>query len=116
MSKELNAVCDICGRPYKVCRTCKEIKEFIPWRTVTDTLQHYQIFLVLSEYTKTKDKEEAKERLSNCDLSDLETFNERVKTVIKEIIEEPENKSQKKSIKKSKTVSKQNKTANKDIE
>ena len=88
MSQELNATCDICGKKYHICSSCKEVKSFTPWRTVTDTMQHYIIFLALSEYTKTKDKEKAKEELSKCDLSELDTFNENIKTVIKEIMAE----------------------------
>lgn len=88
MAQELNATCDICGKPYRVCNSCKEVKSFTPWRTVTDTMQHYLIFLALSEYTKTKDKEKAKEELSKCDLSELDTFNENIKTVIREIMAE----------------------------
>ena len=88
MAQELNATCDICGKKYHVCNSCKEVKSFTPWRTVTDTMQHYIIFLALSEYTKTKDKEKAKEELSKCDLSELDTFNENIKTVIKEIMAE----------------------------
>ena len=92
MSQELNATCDICGKKYHVCNSCKEVKSFTPWRTVTDTMQHYLIFLALSEYTKTKDKEKAKEELSKCDLSELDTFNENIKTVIKEIMAEEKGK------------------------
>ena len=88
MNLENNAICDICGKPYRVCNSCKEVKSFTPWRTVTDTMQHYLIFSALSEYTKTKDKEKAKEELSKCDLSELDTFNENIKTVIKEIMAE----------------------------
>ena len=51
-------------------------------------MQHYFIFLALSEYTKTKDKEKAKEELSKCDLSELDTFNENIKSAIKEIMAE----------------------------
>ena len=91
MSQELNATCDICGKKYHICSSCKEVKSFTPWRTVTDTMQHYLIFLALSEYTKTKDKEKAKEELSKCDLSELDTFNENIKTVIKEIMAEEKN-------------------------
>ena len=86
MNLENNAICDICGKPYRVCNSCKEVKSFTPWRTVTDTMQHYIIFLALSEYTKTKDKEKAKEELSKCDLSELDTFNENIKSAIKEIM------------------------------
>ena len=88
MAQELNATCDICGKKYHICSSCKEVKSFTPWRTVTDTMQHYLIFLALSEYTKTKDKEKAKEELSKCDLSELDTFNENIKTVIREIMAE----------------------------
>ena len=88
MAQELNATCDICGKKYHVCNSCKEVKSFTPWRTVTDTMQHYLIFLALSEYTKTKDKEKVKEELSKCDLSELDTFNENIQTVIKEIMAE----------------------------
>ena len=88
MAQELNAICDICGKKYHICSSCKEVKSFTPWRTVTDTMQHYLIFLALSEYTKTKDKEKAKEELSKCDLSELDTFNENIKTVIREIMAE----------------------------
>lgn len=88
MAQELNATCDICGKKYHICGSCKEVKSFTPWRTVTDTMQHYLIFLTLSEYTKTKDKEKAKEELSKCDLSELDTFNENIKSAINEIMAE----------------------------
>ena len=65
MSQELNATCDICGKKYHICSSCKEVKSFTPWRTVTDTMQHYLIFLALSEYTKTKDKEKAIDSINN---------------------------------------------------
>ena len=127
MSQELNARCDICGKPYHVCNSCKEIKTFTPWRTVTDTLQHYAIFLALSQYTKNKDKTEAKNELSRCDLSELDSFNENIKAVIKEIMEEPknetvdpeikiENKPQKLSSKRGKMSVKQNEVVSDDIE
>ncbi len=89
MSELLNGVCDICGKRYSVCKTCQTVKTFKPWRTITDTLEHYKIFIALSEYTRTKNKEEAKEQLSHCDLSDLESFPDRIKKVIKEITVEP---------------------------
>ena len=132
MSQELNATCDICGKKYHICSSCKEVKSFTPWRTVTDTMQHYLIFLALSEYTKTKDKEKAKEELSKCDLSELDTFNENIKTVIKEIMAEGKEKivetvseenvkenveiKPQKSTRKSRTSVKQSEVKNYDIE
>ena len=88
MSEKFNATCAICGKPYKVCRSCQEIKSFTPWRTVTDTLQHYSIFLTLTEYAKTKNKEVAREELSTCDLSELGAFKESVQNMIAEIMKE----------------------------
>ena len=88
MSEKFNATCAICGKPYKVCRSCQEIKSFTPWRTVTDTLQHYSIFLTLTEYAKTKNKEVARKELSTCDLSELDAFKESVRNMIAEIMKE----------------------------
>ena len=88
MSEKYNATCAICGQPYKICRTCQEIKSFTPWRTITDTLQHYTLFLVLSEYSRTKDKTKAKDELSKCDLSEKESFKDSVKNMIDEIMKE----------------------------
>ena len=88
MSEKYNATCAICGQPYKICRTCQEIKSFTPWRTITDTLQHYTLFLVLSEYSRTKDKAKAKDELSKCDLSEKELFKDSVKNMIDEIMKE----------------------------
>ena len=88
MSEKYNATCAICGQPYKICRTCQEIKSFTPWRTITDTLQHYTLFLVLSEYSRTKDKTKAKDELLKCDLSEKESFKDSVKNMIDEIMKE----------------------------
>ena len=88
MSEKFNSVCDICGKPYRVCNSCKDIKSFTPWRTITDTMDHYKIFLVLSNYTNTKDRARAKQALETCDLSELETFRPEIKAVIKEIMAE----------------------------
>lgn len=86
MALENNAICSICGKPYRVCRTCQEITSFTPWRTITDTLPHYMIYLALYEYTKTKNKIKAKEELEKCDLSEVESFDNDVKNVIMEIL------------------------------
>ena len=86
MAQELNATCDICGKKYHLCKTCQNATSFNPWRVITDTLPHYMIFLAISEYTKTKDKEKAQSALSQCDLSDLETFNDNITNVINEIM------------------------------
>lgn len=78
--------CTICNNEYEVCNTCKNQKIFKPWRTVTDTIEHYKIYLTIHGYTVTKNKEQARKELENCDLSGLESFNPEIKSVIKEIM------------------------------
>lgn len=92
MSEILNATCKICGTKYHMCETCKDIKTYRPWRTVTDVLPHYLIYLALANYTKTNDKKEAREALLKCDLSGLDSFDADVKKVIKEILKDNEEK------------------------
>ena len=85
----INAHCSICNRGYTVCNTCKKEKSFKPWRTVTDTIEHYKIYMAIHGYTVTNDKEQAKADLQNCNLSDMEDFKPEIKSVIQEIISEP---------------------------
>lgn len=85
MNEKLNATCDICGKKYHVCQSCKDIASFTPWRVVTDTLNHYLIFVALSNYTKTKDKRKAQEELSLCDLSDKNEFVPKIQNTLEEI-------------------------------
>ena len=102
----INAYCSICGNGYSRCNSCADQKELKPWRSVTDTMEHYKIYLALHGYTLSKDKEVAKKELENCNLSGLESFKPEIKSAIKEIMAEP---------KKIKTVSKREKV-NEDVE
>lgn len=85
----INAWCKICGRGYHVCNSCLEQKTIKPWRTITDTAEHFLIYTAIHGYTISKDKEKAKKELQDCNLSDLENFKPEVKYVIKEIMAEP---------------------------
>jgi hypothetical protein len=89
---EINAYCAICNEGYYVCKSCLEMKSFKPWRTVTDTFNHYKIFLAVHGYTTSKDKKTAKSELQNCDLTGLEKFRPEIQKAIHEILED-ENKS-----------------------
>ena len=89
MAEKNNAFCSICGTPYHICNSCLEQKTFKPWRTVTDTVEHYKIFLAIHGYSISKNKEEAKRELDSCNLSELKTFKPEIKAVIKEIMAEP---------------------------
>ncbi len=85
----INAYCAICNEGYYICNTCKNQNVFKPWRTVTDTVEHYKIYLAIHGYTVTKNKELAKEELQKCNLTGLESFNPEIKSVINEIMTEP---------------------------
>lgn len=89
MSENINAHCAICNRGYHICNSCAEQKKLKPWRSVTDTIDHYKIYLAIHGYTISKNKEQAKKELESCNLFDLESYNPEIKKVIKEIISEP---------------------------
>lgn len=88
MAKQNNAECAICGKLYSVCRTCTEVKSFMPWRTVVDNIQHYMIYTAIHGYTVSKDKTKAKTELEKCDLSDYKDFNPEIVNIINEIIKD----------------------------
>lgn len=84
-----NAHCSICGRGYYLCNTCSEQRIIKPWRTVTDSIEHFKIYTAIHGYTISKDKETAKRELQKCDLTGLEHFNPEIQSVISEIMETP---------------------------
>lgn len=89
MSNKINHWCVVCGTGYHACDTCDEIKSFTPWRALTDTVEHYQIFLILKQFNNgIIDKEEAKSMLSGLDLSKRDTFKESAKNVLNEIFKD----------------------------
>lgn len=92
MSNNINAYCSICGKGYHVCNSCLEQRTFKPWRTVTESIEHYKIYLAIHDYTISGDKQKAKKELENCDLSELENFIPEIRSVIKEILKEDEQK------------------------
>ena len=102
----INAYCSICGKGYTRCNSCADQKVLNPWKSVTDTMEHYKIYLALHGYTLSKNKEDAKKELENCDLSGLTNFKPEIQSAINEIMAEP---------KKIKYVSK-NAKANEDVE
>lgn len=90
-NKKINAHCAICGAGYHICNTCQQQKSFKSWRMVTDTVEHYKIYMAIHGYTLSQDKEAAKRDLEKCDLSGLEDFNPPIKAVIQEILSEEQN-------------------------
>ncbi len=91
MKNKKNHVCLICGKPYRACQSCENVKSFQPWRTITDTLTCYKIFLILNSYSNGyTNRTEAKEQLSSCDLSQLDSFIPHIQESVRQLLEKPE--------------------------
>lgn len=87
--KEINHWCVLCGAGYHSCDTCSKEKHFTPWRTLTDTMEHYKIFMVLKNYNnKLISKEEARELLADLNLSGQDSFKESAKNLLADIFSE----------------------------
>ena len=81
--------CRICGKKYKVCPHCETARERTPWRIVTDTAVHYQIWVAVSQYkSKIISKEEAREMLSRIayDRAEEVNFIPAIRDIINEIM------------------------------
>jgi hypothetical protein len=89
MAKEINHWCVVCGKGYHACDSCNTTKTFTPWRVLTDTIDHFKIFTTLKDYNNGLiNKEEAKELLSNVDLSEKDSFRDGSKKLLNEIFKE----------------------------
>ena len=89
MTQKNNATCLICGKEYYVCLSCRDSMKISPWKTYTDTSEHYKIFQIVKGFHNgVYNKEEAKSKLNKVDLSDLNNYRQKIKDVIKDILEE----------------------------
>ena len=87
--RKINHWCVLCGIGYYACDTCNNVKTFTPWRTLTDTIEHFKIFAILRDYNnKIIDRKTAQELLKNLDLSDKENYKDSVKKVLLDIYTE----------------------------
>lgn len=86
-------VCPICGTKFDGCRTCHQ-HDIASWKTITDTENHFIIFVILHKYNVLKSitKEQAKKELLECDVTGYESFPKSIKASIEDILgkkEEP---------------------------
>ena len=89
MAEKNNAKCSICGRDYYMCLSCKDTMSAHPWKRFCDTSNHYQVFQVIRGYnTNVYTKDEARIKLKNINLEDIEDFKPNVKDMIKGILKE----------------------------
>ena len=89
MSNQETATCVTCGKQYKVSLSCKDQISLKPWRSITDTIDCYKIFLAISQYNNGyTTKDEAKKQLGSIKYDENELM-EPVRNKIKEIMSMP---------------------------
>ena len=88
MSEKHNATCAIYGKKYTSCFVCENVKTFKPWRTITDTIGCYKIYMAIHDYNNGNiSKSKAKELLEQCTMPD--TFQPHIKKEIDKIMAVP---------------------------
>ena len=86
---ENNAVCSICGKEYYACLSCHDSIKVNPWKVFTDTSEHYKVFQVVRGIsTKVYNKDEARAKLKNINLDDIESFRPHIKQIVEDILKE----------------------------
>lgn len=86
---EKNAHCAICGNLYHVCMSCLDSMRLSPWKIHTDTSEHFKVYQIIHGFTSNVySKDEARIKLNNIDLSDIESFKPNIKEIIKDILKE----------------------------
>ena len=82
-------ICPVCGNSFDGCYSCEK-HELTSWKTICDTENHFNIFIILHKYNVTKKitKEKAKELLLKCNLTGYENFQKNIAESIKNILEE----------------------------
>lgn len=86
--KDINSYCVICGEGYHCCISCDDQKT-TSWRLITDTMNHFKIYMILCDYRDKKiTKEDAKKLLNQTDISGWKNFKDGTKSLIEEILAE----------------------------
>lgn len=84
--------CRVCGKAYDVCPHCATVRYYTPWRTICDTAQHYQIWVIVDQYKKgILDRAAAKRMLQKHRVraSDWKGYLPPVRDTVQEILKEP---------------------------
>lgn len=82
-----NATCAICGKPYRMCYSCKKNDRSMVWKRFCDTPEHYKIYQLVHGYTTgLYTKSEAKRKLKNIDTSDIDELRSHIRDILMDII------------------------------
>lgn len=89
MAEKYNATCSICGKPYYVCRGCRDTRRLHPWKMHCCSPDCYGIFQVVKGFsTGVYTKDEFKSKLKSVNLSNLENYVDNIKALIKDVLKE----------------------------
>lgn len=91
MAKENNRNCVVCGRGYRVCKTCEDMHNsgLKQWRMSCDKVECYLVLLTLTDFYYGRiDKYKAREMLSGVLSDDMLPYDPQAKVLIDRIYEE----------------------------
>lgn len=89
MAEKNNANCSICGKGYHKCLSCKDQINAAPWKVHTCSAEHYKVYQIIRGLsTGVYDKLEARSRFENVDLSDMNTFRDNIKKIVKDVMKQ----------------------------
>lgn len=89
MAEKYNANCSICGRPYHKCISCRDTMTLNPWKAFCCSSNHYKVHQVIRGFNNgIYTKDEAKNKLKNIDILDIENFKPHIKQIAENILEE----------------------------
>lgn len=88
MGRRNNRTCIICNKEYHYCPTCGEDYSKPSWYAIFDGERCHDIYDICVDYRDKKiSAEEAYEKISKYDISDIDNFVPVTKNQIKEILE-----------------------------
>lgn len=84
----LNKKCMVCRKDYKYCNTCPSDLNNQSWKMLFDKENCKNIYNILSARTANKlTDQEAVNQLNQCDLSEKDGYNEKIKTYINRLLD-----------------------------
>ncbi len=80
--------CTICGKEYRYCPRCDEFKDMPTWMLEFDSENCRKIYYdVVNPFAfKHISKDEAVERLKDCDISGKDSFKPEIKSVLDQLV------------------------------
>jgi hypothetical protein len=83
---KLNKTCIVCGEKYSYCNTCREYAKQPLWKSLFDKETCKDVFHIVSDYLQgTVDRDTTVDRLSHCDLSNVDNYKQSIRDAIKEL-------------------------------